>query len=668
MDLRGQRRRASREATLAVLRALGAPVDRASDIPEAIRERREEGWGQLLEPVAVVWEGLTAAFDLRMPPGVEPTFVELRLELEGGGSVRGWKERVEDLVPLPPEPEASGLGVRRRVVLSDPLPLGYHRLWASAGGRQASCLVISAPRRTDPSPDPGTWGVFLPLYALWSKRSWGVGDLTDLGALRDWVVGLGGRLVGTLPMFAAFLRDPGEPSPYSPISRLFWNELFVDVEAAPELAANAEARRLISAPGTRRAIGRLRRRPLVDHAQAAALKRSVLELLTDRLHRSGSRRRDALEEFAREHPALDDYARFRAAGERWGVNWRVWPGPARDGRLETANVDSAATRFHRYAQFLADEQMGELRRVSEEGGAGLYLDMPLGVHPDGYDVWRERESFAQGVSAGAPPDDFFQGGQDWGFPPPHPDRIREEGYRYQIACLRRAMAHAAALRIDHVMGLHRLYWVPEGASAEQGLYVRYRPEEWYAIVALESRRSGTAIVGEDLGTVPPAVRASMDRHGLLRSYVLQMEAGPDGLRPPPARSLATLNTHDMPPFAAWWDGTGGRTRSAVARDLRRLGFLVRGAERDEAAVLRACLAYLGRSPARIAIANLEDLWGEHEPQNRPGSTGYPSWRRRAAHPLEELPRLPEVADTLAEVGVLRRQRGAPSRRGAGGIT
>ncbi len=665
VDLLGRRRRASRDATLAALRALGAPVDRASDVPAAIRERREQVWSRILEPVAVVWEGLTPTFDLRLPPG-PARVAELRLELEGGGAVREWRERIADLVPLPSEPGDSGFGTRRRLVLSDPLPLGYHRLRAEAAGRAASCLVISAPQRSEPGLAPGSWGVFLPLYALWSRRSWGVGDLTDLAALRDRIGSFGGRVVGTMPLFAAFLRDPVEPSPYSPVSRLFWNELYVDVERAPEMARSSRARRLADAPATRRALSRLRREPLVPLEEIAGLKRSVLAILAEALHRSGSRRRSALEDFAREHPELDDYARFRAAGERWRVDWRVWPGPARDGRLRASDVDPDAWRYHRYAQFLADEQMAELRR-GVEGGGGLYLDMPLGVHPDGYDVWRRREAFVHGVSAGAPPDDFFTGGQDWGFPPPHPDRIREDGYGYQIACLRRAMRHAAALRIDHVMGLHRLFWVPHGFPADRGLYVRYHPEEWYAIATLESRRAGTTIVGEDLGTVPPAVRAAMRRHGLLRSYVLQMEVGAGRrLRPPHPRSMAALNTHDMSPFAGWWRDLDPGRRAHLIEDLRRAALLPPDGEPSEAAVVRACLVFLASSGARLVVANLEDLWGERSPQNVPGVVDPSNWRRRAAHPVEALPRLQGLADTLAEVGALRRQTAAVSRRRAGG--
>lgn len=650
-------------------------MDRPSDVPEAIRERRERLWGRPVEPVAVAWDGTAGPVELRLPARPRRASVSVRLELEDGGEVREWRRRIDDLPVPPPAPGGPPFGTRRELDLAAPLPLGYHRLTVDAGGRSSSCLVISAPRSAAAGVPSGAWGVFLPLYALRSRRDWGVGDFTDLSAFLRWVEELGGHVAGTLPLFAAFLRDPVEPSPYSPVSRLFWNELFVDVERVPDLERSAEACRMLRSARTRRVLARLREGPLVEHREVAALKRRVLEVLAREVQGSASPRREALEAFAREQASLDDYARFRAAGERWGVNWRVWPGPSRDGRLEPADVAEDAWRYHRYVQFVADEQLSGVR--SSRDGGGLYLDMPLGVHPDGYDVWRERELFAQGVSAGAPPDDFFLGGQDWGFPPPHPDRIREEGYRYPIACLRRAMAHAAALRIDHVMGMHRLYWVPHGFGADQGLYVRHHPDEWQAIVALESHRAGTSVVGEDLGTVPPPVRAAMRRHGLLRSYVLQMEAGPSApLRPPSPRSLASVNTHDMAPFAAWWRGLDVEerrsrgwlsdaeaaaemerrvaTRTSLLGELGRLGLLAAG-EQDGAGVIRACLAFLASSPARVVVANLEDLWGETEPQNRPGVGDEANWRRRSAHALEELPRLSGVADTLTEVGALRRR-------------
>jgi len=683
-DLRGRRRRASRGTLVAVLRALGAPLDSPEEVPEALRERREELARRPVEPVTPVWEGL-GSIALNLPPGRAPERVRCRLDLEDG-TARSWTADVSSLRRSSARSLGAAGGATVVLPLPGRLPLGYHRLEVELGARRGAALVISAPVRAAHTLPPGCWGVFVPLHALHRARGWGVGDLADLATLAGSVGELGGTLVGTLPLYAAFLRDHVEPSPYSPVSRLFWNELFLDVEALPEVRADPEARRLMGSAAFRREVDRLRAGDLVDHAAVMALKRRVLEPGARALLSGSSARREALEGFGRGRPRLEDYARFRAAGERWGADWRRWPGPPRDGRLRGTEVDPAAVGYHRYVQWATEEQLGGLGRSS------LYLDLPLGVNPDGYDVWRDRDAFALGVSAGAPPDAFFPGGQDWGFPPPHPERIREQGYAYHAECLRHAMRHAGALRIDHAMGLHRLYWVPHGFPADRGAYVRHRPEEWYAIVSLESHRAGTTVVGEDLGTVPAGVRSSMRRHGVLRSHVLQFDADPDRSPPlsePPARSLASLNTHDMPPFASFWRGLDiaervahgllaaseagveqerrARLRDAVIEHLRAAGHL-RSRRPGEGEVLSACLAVLAASPAEAVVVALEDLWGETRAQNLPGVAEHPSWRRRAAHPVEEALGLPEVADRLRLVGALRREAasaGAGRRMGRG---
>jgi 4-alpha-glucanotransferase len=307
------------------------------------------------------------------------------------------------------------------------------------------------------------------------------------------------------------------------------------------------------------------------------------------------------------------------------------------------------------------------------------------VSPDGYDVWRERSSFALDAAAGSPPDPFFTRGQDWGFHPLHPERIREQGYGYVVACLRHLLKQAGVLRIDHVMSLHRLYWVPRGFDARHGVYVRYRPEELYAILALESDRSGTVIVGEDLGTVPGSVRRAMERHRIYRSHILQMELRPEPRRaidPAPSRSLASLNTHDLPPFAGFWKGADlayrteqgwldeagarrerderRRLRDAMVRYLRSEGWLPptsRGKDGTSVGdVLAACLYHLAAGEAEMVVVNLEDLWLEVRPQNVPGTTDqYPNWRRPARYPFERFRQMRRVTGTLKRIDGLRKR-------------
>ena len=314
--------------------------------------------------------------------------------------------------------------------------------------------------------------------------------------------------------------------------------------------------------------------------------------------------------------------------------------------------------------------------------AGLNLDLPIGTHPDGYDVWREQRAFALGTSVGAPPDRVWTHGQNWGFPPLHPERIREQGYRYLIACLRHQMHYADMVRIDHILGLHRLFWIPRGAPPGEGAYVHYHAEELYAFLCLESHWQRAAVVGENLGVVPPYVNSIMSRHGILKMFVVQYEVEGGvrrALKQAPADALASLNTHDMPPFAGWWEGRDIadrralglvspaaarakyrarlRRRALMARVLRSARWL-KGKAADSSSVFRACAEFLAASRAGAILLNLEDLWGESEPQNIPGTSSgeRPNWRRKARYSLEEFTRLRVVNSILDSVRRLRRRK------------
>jgi 4-alpha-glucanotransferase len=656
-----------------------------ADVPEALRAVEAGRWRDPVDAVLVAWDGSLESIPLRAAAADLGGPYEASLELEEGGEVAWHPGRVavrdRAVMDGTEHVELVARGFRR-------LPLGYHRLHVRVGVRRGRALVISAPRR-GPRPPGRRWGVFLPLYALHSSRSWGVGDLSDLGDLMEWAAGLGAGFVATLPLSAAFLRPPlVEPSPYAPVSRLFWNELYVDPADAAEFERSAEARALVASAGFRREIRRLRTSPAIPYERGMALKRRVLEVTAREAFGADGRPRGGLRAFVDENDRAEDYARFRAACERHGRWWGEWPAAERRGRLPAEGGNRAAYRAHLFAQWLAERQLSALSARSRAGGTGLYADLPLGVHPAGYDVWREREAFALDASVGAPPDPFFPQGQDWGFPPLHPNRIRRQGYRYVREYLATACRHATAVRVDHVMGLHRQFWIPRGLSAEEGVYVRYPLEELYAVLTLEAHRGGTAVVGEDLGTVPGEVRAAMGRHGLLRSHVVELELRPDpraALPRPPRNAAASVNTHDLPMFAAFWGGQdidlwrarGWLTKEDAVRarsDRYRLrealiAFLLAGrwiepgAPPSARVALLGVLRHLAAGPARMVVVNLEDLWGETRPQNVPGTGGeLPNWRRRAEHPLESFRRMRRVVGTLEEVVRLRRERpeGGPS--------
>ena len=739
---------------MAMLEALGAPVSSTelTGVPEALALRRRQIAERVVEPVVLAWDGALASLKLRLPATVAGP---LSCTLLGEGGLR----QTRALDPAPGAVERAEVDGREFVSREFPLrwrlPLGYHRLSVEGCGAPAAALVIAAPRHAYPGPaaspagppgaspadfpaaspagapqaGPGnqarSWGLFAPLYALGRDSggdACGIGNFSDLGRLLRWVGDLGGGIVATLPLLPAFLKELFEPSPYSPVSRLFWNEVFIDLAAVPEVAASAAAQAAIDTG--RRLVETPRDAPrLVDWQGVAAAKRRVLEAAAESLFEGpATPRREQLESFARAHPRLDDYASFRAACEQFGSAWQTWPATARDGRLDGRDAPAAACRYHRYVQWVA---AGQIEAATSREGAGLQFDLPLGVHPAGYDVWREQDIFVRDATTGAPPDALNLLGQDWGNPPLHPGRLRESGYEYQIASVRHLLAHSGVLRVDHVMGLHRTFVLPKAAGGH-GAYLRNHADEGYAILALESHRArggtGAMIVGEDLGTVPGYVRREMASHGVYRCYVAQFGIAGDGAGPPspggalapvPADAFASLNTHDTPPFAAFWRGTdidqrvelgllteeeaGGQhhrreeERRLLMAALRAKGLLEPGGGGDsgggdpggsdpgggdsgdevleaavleaavleaavlEAAVLEAWLGWLAASPARAVIVSLEDLWAETASQNVPGTVNeHPNWRRCAPWSLEEICSLPMVVGRLTRLDGQRR--------------
>lgn len=687
-DVHHRRCQADPAGLLALVRAMGAPVDTLADVPDALKAHKQQECRAIIEPVIVAWEGRPAHVDLRLPDFQAGGSFACQLRLESG-ETRRWSGDLGQ-VPSHGHKHVDGAGyVIRRLALPAALPPGYHRLQIEAGGRRPEALVITAPVRAFtrvPGSAGAGWGLFVPLYALHSRHSWGAGDFGDLRALDTWVREVGGDVVATLPLLAARWGTPFDPSPYAPSSRLFWNEFYVDVTQVPELAECPAARAYLNSPGVQKRLAALRGIPRVDYPAQMAIKRKVLEEMAASLFARPTSRQAELRRFVAVHPDIQDYARFRAVCERQGNAWPKWRGPLRDGTIGERDYDEPVMRYHLYAQWLAQTQLEELAAHARGSGEGLYLDLPLGVHPHGYDVWRHRAAFVLNTSGGAPPDAVFTKGQQWGFPPLHPEGQRAQGYDYVIRYVRHHLQQAGILRIDHVMGLHRLFCVPAGLEARQGAYLQYRAEELYAILSLESHRHRSWLVGENLGTVPTYVNAAMRRHRIHRMYVMQYELVPGSrrvLRTVGRDEVASLNTHDMPPFAAYWDGRdiGDRTksglltraaarresrarqtmRSALIRLLSRRGVAC-GSRADHAALLKASLAFLGRSRARLVLVNLEDLWMEVQPQNVPG-TGHErrNWTRKLRHALEACRSLPEVVEPLEEVDRLRKRVGSRGR-------
>jgi 4-alpha-glucanotransferase len=545
---------------------------------------------------------------------------------------------------------------------------GYHDVEVpdpDRPGRALPALLVSAPRRPVTAFDPAAprrWGVFVPLHGLRTAAidaaGRGVASYRDLGSVFDWLHRHGGQVVATLPLLAGHLDADGDPSPYAPTSRRFWNELYVDLPVALALL-HADGPVPPAPPPTGR------------HLDTVGLwrhRRRVLGPAIERFWAVGAS--SAFHRFVEEHPDVATYAAFRAAQVAHGRNWRAWPG----GGADLPAGDPAEVRFHAVAQWLCHEQLGELARRTRERGQLLGLDLALGSHADGFDAWADRAVTVAGAAVGAPPDAFFRAGQNWGFPPLHPWRSRAHGHAAFRAVLAAHLRHAGMLRIDHVMGLFRQWWVPAGAPAHVGAYVPYPAEELFAIVCLEAHRAGAVIVGENLGTVPAAVNALLEDHGLLGIDVVQERLGevltPGGLAPVPARCAVMLTTHDHVPFASWWEG-GDIERMAslhLADDdelaSRRAGRPAhRGAVRrafalgDDAgpvAAAQAITRWMATSDAALAVVGIEDLWGETEAQNTPGTGAErPNFRRRLAVPLEAWDTQPGVAGVLAAMAAAR---------------
>ena len=624
------------EVLVVILQALGIDIARPDDAVGALARARAALWSRPLEPCAAVRSGRPATVALRMDGGASGR-IEVNVALESGGEMRTDVEAGE--LPVEQAAEIDGARmVERRLTLPADLPIGHHQLRVSGHGLEGACRLLVAPDRAYRGPgEMRSWGVFAPIYALRSPGQLGVGDLGDLAALCRMVGGHGGGLVGTLPLLACFYGEPFSPSPYSPVSRLYWNEILADLRPSAWLGLGLPGAAQLADPTFAQAAELLDGERLVDYRRVGALKRAALDRVAAEVWAEPAARA-RVEDWVAERPGVEDYARFRALTETLARPWQLWPEAARDGRIGEGEYAEEARRVHALGQFVMNAQLADIKAGRDV--AGLYLDLPVGVEGRGYDLWRERASFAMEMSVGAPPDPLARSGQNWAVPPLHPVRQRENGYRYFIDCVRTHMEHAAMMRIDHVMGLHRLFWIPPGGGAADGVYVRYPADELYAVLAIESHRQRCAVAGEDLGTVPDSVRPMMAERGLHGLFVAEFEWGwQDGraaVRRPRPGTVASLDTHDTPTFAGFAEREG-----------------IPGAE----AVMWRWSEELAAGPADVFLATLEDIWLEREPQNVPGTYGdeAANWRRRMQLDMAEIASDPRVQAMFSTVAAARKR-------------
>ncbi|MEU3426668.1 4-alpha-glucanotransferase [Streptomyces gardneri] len=666
-------------AVVAVLGALGVDattpeaVDAALDAAERVERER------LLPPTLVRRRGEDALH----PPADLPPGTRLRVTTEEGAVLAGddWER----------------------------LPLGVHTVEATApDGRAATSTLIVSPARV-PGPDRRAYGLLVQLYSLLSTRSWGMGDLGDLRELAAWAGRThGAGFVQVNPLHAGVPGAPSDPSPYRPSSRRFPDPVHLRIESVPEYAhvdpghRDALDRILAEAAELRERV--LGKGALIDRDAVWDVKRRALELVVGSVELGPGRRADYHDFLAERGRALEDHATYQALAERHGPHWRGWPEELREPRSAERAVLAdpalaARVDFHCRLAWLTDRQLAEAAEAAREAGmaVGIVHDLAVGVHPEGSDAWAQQDALAAGMSVGAPPDAFNARGQDWGLPPWRPDALAAAGYAPYRGLLRELLRHAGALRIDHVMGLFRLWWVPEGSEPTEGTYVRYDADAMLAVLALEAHRAGALVIGEDLGTVEPGVREELSRRGVFGTSVLWFErdwAGSGRPVPPErwrAECVATATTHDLPPTAArlsgdhvalrhrlgLLDGDPERDRAADAAEttewlglFQRLGLLPEGAGDEQAEILAVHRFLLG-TPARMVGVWLPDAVGDRRPQNLPGTWDeYPNWRLPIADPdgqpltLERLTASPRVHALLRELHVRTDPEEARTGRGS----
>ena len=564
---------------------------------------------------------------------------------------------------------------------------GYHRLDFARGNERRSLPCIVVPHHCyQPellAQGGRVWGFAVQLYAMRSTRNWGIGDFGDLLPLLLLAHTHGGHVVGINPLHALFPDNPAHISPYSPSQRAALNPLYLDIESLPEFAACKAAQERVASVDFQDLLHQLRATEFVDYPGVVAAKNAILALLFDQFRRSGGARMATFTAWrGQQGKALEAYACFCALQEHfraqdgncWG--WPVWPEDCRnpDSPAVAALTVTHAERidYHAWLQWLTDEQLGNITAEAESAGiaVGIYQDLAIGANAGGAEIWHNQAVFAAGAHAGAPPDEINSMGQEWGLPPFVPEPLRAAAYAPLVDILRANMRHAGALRIDHVMGLQRLFWVPADMPASEGAYVSYPFEDMLGIVALESVRNRCLVIGEDLGTVPEGFRERLLEAGVLSYHPLMFERSPDGqFRLPgelPPQALAAFGTHDLPTLRGFWRGTDLdirarlqllpseelRQRLVTERDwdrgrllwaLEREGLLPPGVSKDQSlmpelvpAVIDAIHAYLARSRAQIFVVQPEDFLGVVDQPNLPGTLEdkHPNWQRKLPVPLE----------------------------------
>ncbi|WP_173050473.1 4-alpha-glucanotransferase [Nitrospira sp. KM1] len=716
-DIAGTYHATTNQTKRALLSAMGFAVQSAAELVQAIKAWDEAPWRRLCDPVRIIRAGSKDHLSCTLPleDGRERDIVlHWRLSDETGAMVRRGQTG--------PSLEAAEVRfldgrryVRVEIALPDDVSIGYYTFSIQVEGAidapVSSMRLIVAPEQCYVPQElehHSVWGFALQLYSLSSARNWGCGDFTDLNKVVEWAAKhLGAHLIGLNPLHALRNTFPHHTSPYAPFNRLYLNELYIDLERLPEFFSSEDARRAFATTEFQAQLKLLRDSRRVDYDSIASAKRTMLDFAYRQFLKENYRgeepelaaqtpRAKLLERFIEtEGEPLELYAIFQTLEEERRLiqskmtMWQDWPAQFRSpgqAAREYGRRHRKRVRFFQYIQWVASEQLKETQRLAKESGMaiGLYNDLALGAERNGAESWMYQRFLIHDADCGAPPDAFAPEGQNWGMAPWNPIALKESGYEPIIRLLRNNLRFGGAIRLDHVMALARLFWIPRDRAASEGTYVHYPFQDLLAIVALESARAKNLVIGEDLGTVPDYVREQLAKSRIFSYRVLYFERHEDGaLKGPeefPEQSLAVVTTHDLPTLTGFWSGEDLRVRaglSAVPDDaskqqawderqrdkghllcaLKKELLLPPGMTEDPSSVplmtpalCQALHLYLARTSSLLVLANLEDALEELSQTNLPGTVeAHPNWTRKYAVSVDGFlgdPRLRDLAAVL----------------------
>jgi 4-alpha-glucanotransferase len=699
-NYRGELKHFSMETKAGILKAMGCAVDDERELTTDL-ERAESLRCRKFLPSVATSRGTRIGFDINVTAREFGAAIVWRVHAENGSILEGVTSTLDCEEVWRGEVAGSWI-TRRRFKLNVDLPHGYHEFEAriSGGATDRCLLVVSPPVCFEPEAIAAggrLWGVAVQLYTLRSRDNWGIGDFRDLQQLIRWTAPHGAAFIGLNPLHALAPADPSRSSPYSASSRHFLNVLYIAVPDVPEFAHCQAARDRLADPAVMQRLQDLRSQTLVDYRGVADLKFEILALLyrefRDRhLARDSDRARKFLAFVAQRGAALQSHARFDAIDRHFRATtgcasgWLSWPQEYRDvngpAAARFAQEHPAEVEFYAYLQWLAHEQLSNVRALTRELGMpiGLYGDYAVGANPSGSETWVDRAGYSLGAEIGAPPDPLALKGQGWGIPPQDPAAMLAQRLQVFIHLVRDNMRYYGALRLDHVMSLFRLWWVPGGASPTEGAYVHYPLHQLLTVLSLESSRNACLVVGEDLGVVPDEVRQAMPEFGLYHYKVLLFEKTQDRFRRPDEfmkRALAAVTTHDLPTLRSYWEGRDIELRRRLnlypSADIENEIVRERGHDREMLlAALReqglspaqpatpsepfteqlahALHLYLARSPTTLVALHIEDILGMIDPVNVPGTDHeYPNWQRKLTVDIEDMAARSDFAAQLDEI-------------------